>query len=714
MLFSFNKLKELASLTPETTVNDVVNAINSIGFEVEEFNKFTNVEGIKFGKILEIYKNPNADKLNVCKIQFDDQERTIQTNATNVEEGMTVIAFVPGSKLGDVTFGAKELKGIMSEGMLSAPSEFGIDKDLFRPEIVEGITRYDEVTDLSIDPIEYLGLNDYIIDVSILSNRSDAASYYIMALELAAYFKTNAEVPVYKQPNMATDMKVENGSAHSLVAIEGKKTFNLTVKDQIFLAKSKVKSINDIVDLTNITLLMTGQPTHAYDKANISNNIKAADYSGTVNVFGNKEVELKDDLVIMSDDKPVSVAGVIGLEETGVSNSTNEFVIELGRFNINKVRKAVKSVKLNTAASSQSSKNLSIGTTEYAIAFLSNVLKDFSLPVNYAKEEVKVVKYDKKQTSMVAGFNIYDDPRMEEVIKSLSILGFKFDENQVVVPNYRHDIESQQDIDEEIFRFYGYNNFQLTKPKLNPSSISTIETLHEKISAQGYKEVVTYSLISEERNTFNPFGFNETVKLETFVSKEREVIRNSQLMSLLEVLDYNTKRKMENISIFDMGMVNDGFKTYALATTQKDFNEVKEDIANLISDEITFERFEDKHLHPGASAKIMLNGEMIGYIAKPHPSLTDINAVFAEFKTLQGNSKVNYHDYSKDPLKTRDITFELIDNAELDSKISQIRNMNVFDIKVIDEFKKENINKVTIRIYASEDVIETIDKEYNQ
>jgi len=190
MLFSYKELRKLANLPESVKLDDITKAINSIGFEVEETFTYGNVEGIKFGKVLDTSKNPDGDKLTVCKVQFEDKERTIQTTATNVVVGATIIAFVPGSKMGDITFDAKEMKGVVSEGMLTSLEELGVKKDNIRDLYGDGIMLYEGIEDLTIDPIEYLGLQDTIIDVDILSNRSDAQSYFVMARELAAYFKT--------------------------------------------------------------------------------------------------------------------------------------------------------------------------------------------------------------------------------------------------------------------------------------------------------------------------------------------------------------------------------------------------------------------------------------------------------------------------------------------------------------------------------------------
>lgn len=714
MLFSFLKLKELANMPSSTTIEDVNNAINSIGYEVEEFNKFADVEGIKFGKVLETSKNPNADKLTVCRIEFDDQERIIQTAATNVVVGDVVIAFVPGSRSGEMTFAAKELKGVMSEGMLSSPSEFGLSADLFRKEHIEGIAKYNYITDLSIDPIKHLGLDDFIIDIKILSNRADANAYYSMALELAAYFGTKVNLPKRKISTFKSSIKHEKGVEKSLSFMEAKKDFSISMQDQFFLAKSGIKSVNDVADLSNLILIMTGQPTHAYDKTSVGTSFKAEYKSGKVNIFGNKEVILEENLVITSDNEIVSVAGVIGIEEKATSNATKDFILEFGRFNIKDVRKSAKTVKLNTMASNQSSKEFTEGVTKLALDYASELLNNFSDVVSEPELRRKFAPWNVREISMLAGMDVQKDARYEKTLSALEIIGYRFMTDKVEVPSHINGIDEQQDMNEEFFRYYGFDNLKPQAPKLTPSHIQTIVSLNKQVAAQGYNESVAYTLISAERNIFNPFGFAKTVKLETFVSKEREVIRDSMLASMLEIVEYNQKRKMEAISIFDIGMINDGIKVLALASTVKSFAQMLSDIKNVINLPFEVVRFEAKEVHKGTSAKLMLNGEMIGWIGKSHPSLTEVDMMFAEIKISSTNKKIIFSPYSQEQLKQRDITLPL--NAKYDVKpiIDKFRELpEVYSVEVIDTFAKEGKNNTTFRIIGTDKTISTFDEKYN-
>ena len=704
MLFSLHELKKLANLDPSVRLSDINNAINSLGFEVESNTPFGNVSGIKFGRVLKLEKNPNADTLTIVDLEFSDNNRVIQTNATNLKVGDVVVAFVPGSKKGDITFGAKELQGVMSEGMLTSLSEFGVEKDLLRDEY-EGIMTYKGITDLSVDPIEHLGLRDIIIDVDVLSNRSDAQSYLIMARELAAYFKVDYKEIKTNKSSIKSELNVENGSSNSLVMMEAESGFEISVYEQVLLAKSGIKSINDIVDLTNLTLIMTGQPTHAYDANKVGKDFTASTSSDAVVVFGNKEVKLENNLVIKSADKVISVAGVIGLENTGVTNETEKFVIELGNFNGKDIRSSMKKVKLATKASVQSSKNFGEGTTKLAIQYLSSKLDKFSKPVNFKEHKDIQIDYKVKEASLLAGFDITKHEKWNDVVESLELLGFKFLVNSVKIPSYRYDVESEQDINEEIFRFFGYNTFEPKAPKLSASEVKVQDDLKTKVAANGYSEVTTYSLISNKKNVVNPFEFKEVISLETFVSKEREEIRSSQAISLLEVIEYNQKRGMTDISIFSEGMIGDGIMTTSIASTTKSFEEMKNDIVRLLPVGISFVRMNNKDFHPGVSAKILFNDEMIGWIGKVHPLISSIDAFIGEFK-LENTSYISkVSEYSNEPLKTRDITFELSDKDEIQDFIKDI---DAHSIKIIDEFQSGDINKVTVRLTLSDKQIENL------
>ncbi len=704
MIFSYKELKRLANLDKSIKLEDVNQAINSLGFEVEENIPFGNVAGVMFGKVLTLTKNPNADTLTVVELEFTDKGRTIQTNATNLQVGDVVVAFVPGSSKDGVEFGSKELQGIMSEGMLTSIGEFGVDKDLVR-DTHEGIMTYNYITDLSIDPIEELGLRDILIDVDILSNRPDAQSYLVMAKELAAYFRTTPLKLETNKASLDSNIKTKESKLGSLAMLEAKVDFTIKPNEQILLAKSGIKSINDIVDLTNLTLIMTGQPTHAYDKTKVGTEFSIDLASKEVETLGSNKVNLEKNLVILADGEVASVAGVIGLESNKVTADTNEVIFELGLFDSKLIRESMKAIKLSPKAAVQSSKNIGVGSVELAIEYLSSKLNNFSEAVGVKAQPKREIDFSLNSTSLLAGFDITKHEKFDDVSKALASLGFIFNKDTVEIPSYRYDIDSSQDINEELFRFFGYNTFEPVAPKFNAPEVHIVTDHKETIAARGYNEVSTYTLISEEKNVINPFEFEEVIKLETFVSKEREVIRSSQAVSVLEIIEYNNKRGMHNVSIFSEGMISNGIFTHTLASTTKTFEEMKADVVNIMNENITFERTDNKELHPGVSAIIKLDGKQVGWIGKVNPLHTTTEAFIAELILDEAKHISKVEEYSNEPLKKRDITFELKEREELSSHID---SLNAESIEIIDIFEKDGIKKVTVRLTVTDDQIKEL------
>ncbi|MGY6172340.1 phenylalanine--tRNA ligase subunit beta [Candidatus Mycoplasma pogonae] len=712
MIFSYKKLKTLANINVE--VNEVVKALNNIGFEVEGYTKFSQVSGIKFGHVQKIYKNPNADRLNVCEIKFADQDRIIQTTATNVKVGDYLVAFVPGAKSGDITFAAKELQGIVSEGMLASLTEMGFFKDSLPEEFVEGIYTF-EAVDLNLDPMEYFDLDDYLIDVSVLSNRSDANSYLIMSRELAAYFNTKWNDLEFFQGNLKSDFAAANKEG-ILTLIEATNELKpISIQEQFLLMKSNIKLIDPVVDLTNLTLIMTGMPVHAYDKAKLASNLLyAADYSGNFTILGNKTLDLNNALAIVNSKKiPVSLAGVMGGEFTKITETTENVVFELGIFPVKKVRHTVKEIKMESNSSKQSSKQISLGTLLLGHKFLSSYLINFSPAINLPKIENKLIDFDLNFVNQIAGSKITTTPQFVKTQKSLEILGFKFLEQQIEVPAYRHDVNSKEDVIEEIFRFYSYANFAPAKPVQNSlEDIYAYYDFHQAIAAMGYQQVWTYSLISTEKNFFNPFDFQKDIVLKTFVSKEREVIRNSFLISLAEVIDYNQKRKIEDISIFDIGMVNEIDRVIALASTTKNFQQMQNDLQALYQNKLQFKRTNSEFYHNGVSAHIYYNEQLVGWIGKPHPKYNLPEAFYAEIiEPKRHNSTLKFQTYNSEPLKTRDLTVSLQSNQSIAEIIKSIQNkIQPYDIKVVDNFVKENTKNITLRIFLEDEKIAAFEK----
>ena len=695
MIFSFKELKRVANLSNKITIDEIVNAINSIGFEVEEVRDFAKISGVKFGKVLNVYKNPNGDNLYVCEIQFEDKIRIIQTTASNVKSNTIVVAFIPGSKFKDIVFETKKIKGIISEGMLTNPSEFDINEEWLRTETKNEIYAYKNVV-IADDVIEKLGLDDKLIYVNILSNRSDAASYYVMAKEIAAFFGVTYKDLSIKKGSLKSTKKVISNKAHHIAFIEAKNDFHISIKEEILLAKHNIKSINNAVDLSNLALIYSGLPVHIYDATKIGNSLSVDYSSQEVIMLGNKKVKLNNNLVIKDENKEISLASVIGFENSKSESTSAILLIEIGIFPPNEIRKSLKQIKLNTMASMQGMKKISYGTLNNAISYLTNKLSNFSNIINEKQFKNEIVTFNEKEFVKVIGKEIKNDVHYQKAQSALYNLGFVFQNNQVTIPLYRHDIKIQEDINEEILRFYGYKNLNSKPLSMVPMNIKENRINKAFFIANGYSEVKTYSLISQAKNIINPFMFKNEIKLKIVVSKEREVIRNAQVVSLLEIANFNVKRNMKNINIFSFGMINNGIKTFALLSNTKNFNKMKNDIINIIPN-LKFKRFTAKGLHPNISTQIIFNQKIIGYIAKVHPNITNEDYIIAEILDDNYKLNVNYKMYDLKPLKYNDVNIILKPKEDIAPYIEKYQNKYV--VQIIDRYKVGFNTKITIRIY---------------
>ncbi|WP_029512611.1 phenylalanine--tRNA ligase subunit beta [Mycoplasmopsis iners] len=726
MLISLKQLnKFLPNIKLDTTVEK---AINNLGYEVESIKPFTKAKGIKFAKVLDVYKNPNSQTLNVVKLLTNTGEITIQTVAQNAKKGYFTVAFVEGAQLGDITFAAKKMGGIVSQGMLSGFPELGFDITKLPYSEDDLVMIKGGKFNLDTDPIEYFELDDYIIDITTPSNRADINSYYVLALELAAYYNTEFKWFNWNRKldaDFRSKIKVNKNEANALAFLEVKVKNNETkLEDQLFLAKHNIEAKGIwAIDITNVNLLLTGAPTHAYDSNKIGHNITCEYYSGKVEILGKKEVVLNNALVIKDENSPISLASVMGLEATSVNKKSNEIAFEIGSFDNKAVRLTAKQIKLDSNSSIQGSRGINKEMVRMGMKYLvykahddkQRISQFINLPK--ASKQVNIIQ-NRHKLATYANMDVKELNQFSSVETQLRQIGFSIDKNRIVAPAYRSDIANYEDIIEEYFRFYGYDNFKPVAPILTNPTVLKTKNIKNNLKAMGYQEIRTFSLISKEKNIFNPFDFEENIELDTFVSLEREVVRNSLIASLLEVAEYNIKRKMNKFSFFESGMINLNQYVYGLMSNAKSFDEMKANIANILNtDNLSFVPFKDnKFIHPNVSAKIYQNNNFIGWIGKINPAYDKTGVIIAEFKALEKEaSKTLFKEYINEPLKNIDLTFALDPHVSIKDKIDEIKQVaNVFSIEWLDEFEKENKNNVTLRITAEAEEINNLNNKYNK
>lgn len=718
-------LKHLNTYLPSIQLDSSIEQVlNNIGFEVESISKFSDVQGIKFAHVKKFYKNPNSDNLFVAELELNDRKLVIQTTDGLIKTGDLVVCFPPGSTNGKTIFEEKKLKGIVSQGMMASLSELGYNTEFLGKEIENLLRLPKNFASLADDPMEKLAINDYIIDISITSNRNDANSYYILAKELSAYFGVDL---VYENEEVKekfiSKITVTQGISEELCLFEAKRRIQVEthISEKLLLSKHGYIVNEDwAVNLTNLCLLITGAPAHVYDKTKIGNKITTSLYTGSLKILGNKKINVDNALVVNDENRPISIASVIGLEDTKANLESKNIVFEIGNFNTKLVRSSSAQVKIPTESSIQASKTITKQCLKNGINFLRNYLHKHKIDVSNTLgtqniNTAKIINFDNEKLRRYSGVNdtytIFKD-----AINKLKKLDFIFYENQVQIPDYRYDIELFEDVIEEIFRFYSYDNFKSQQPFSKSFKIESEKNLNLSASFLGYTEIRTYSLISSEKNFLNPFNFKNTISLDTYVSKEREEIRNSIIPSFLEVINNNKKREINNINIFEKGMINNNIYVYGFASTTKTFLEFKKDIIDFYkNDKLIFKQFNDnKYIHPNYSAKIYENDCFIGWIGKVHPSYDLSNSLVGEIFVPNKTQVIQFSEIDYSPLKYIDLTFELELKENMGEIIFKIKEKyDVYEVINKDTFIKNGKKYITLRVTADSKTIKNINEEYN-
>ncbi len=506
-------------------LGDILTMTGSKLETIEERGK--DIENVVVGKILEIEKHPNADKLIVTKVDVGSEILQIVTGADNVSVGDIVPIAKSGSTLpGDVHIKKGELRGVESNGMMCACTELNIPVDRYPNQIEHGIMILPPEMEsrLGENIVEVLGLEEEILDFEITSNRPDCFSIEGLGREIAISLNTEFKNP---RKNLA-EMKVENKTE-----LEGLKV-DITAPDLCYryiarmvkdvkigespdwmkrrLEACGVRSINNIVDITNYVMLELGQPMHAFDINSIAGKhitVRRANDGEKITTLDDQERILSQDMLVISDEeKAVAIAGVMGAQNSEIEETTTTVVFESAVFNGGSVRKTAKKVGLRTEASSRYEKGLPQENAERAINRAVELVEiigagkavDGKIDVYPTKQTFNQVEFNPEKINRLLGTNI----AREDMVKTLEKLEMKVEGNTVIPPYFRVDIERLADLAEEVVRFYGYDKVDCTL--INSEATLGIRTKAQKLTDKirqtlvnkGLSEICTYGFINEK------------------------------------------------------------------------------------------------------------------------------------------------------------------------------------------------------------------------
>ncbi len=737
MIVTLNWLKDFVDLSGLTT-NEIANKFIEIGYEVEELKDLgKGLDNVKVGKIVDLKRHPNAERLQICKIDLGDRKVQILTAATNVFLGAIVPVSLDGAHLPNgAIIKPTVMRGEVSEGMLCGGEELGINNSVYPTAEVDGIMILDTSAIPGQDIADFLGLNDVIFDLKVLPNRPDCQSVMALAKELAAGLKRDFIEPKYsefstKKPTVVLKVMKETENCPLYLGCVIK---NVNVGPSPEIIQKRLRSIglnpkNNWVDLTNYVLWETGQPLHAFDYDKLAGNImiRQARKGETLLGFDNKKYKLNEDNVVISNGiEAIGIAGVMGGKEFSITEQTKNVVIESAIFNRASVRKTSRSLGLRTDASARFERGVEKISAILGMQRILSLVDEFKLgdiePVMQAGEfldEERTLEFNISRIGEVLGLEVPSD----EILDILNRLDIKSTIKdgiiKCIIPQIRADIERDVDIIEEIIRYYGFNKIKLSHCENTTSiggGVSTdqqkLNTVVDSMIASGANQIRTYTFRSP--NELNKLLIDEVsplancVKLANPLSLDYSVMRTQMLGSLLEGVKTNLNRQNKEVSLFEVGKVYFNVKNtqnmpteethVAFITTKCTFYDCKaivEMLAERLGISIIYRQESLPFMHPNICATLYWANKQIGYLGKIHPIVlknfnVDANCFYFDLKLdnipVKKTKKVKA--LSKVPASMRDLAVLVDELAPVGDMVEVIKkaggdileNVEVFDI----------------------------------
>ena len=733
MKISYKWLKKLVDFN--YSPDELGDKLTLLGLEVASITHAGgNLENVFVAKVLDVNKVEGSNHLSVCKVKVVDKEYQIICGASNIAKNQTVALAVEGA---DLPCGLKikktKIKGIESCGMICSKKELGLEED--SAGIWELNDSFIEGTELSsIDE-----LNDIIIEIELTPNRPDCLSMLGVAREVAVLTGNRLnfpepdklDVPVKNDDTIPIKISdpdlCENYSAYIIRDIKvAPSPFWLTNA----VEKLGMRSINNIVDITNYVLMEMGHPLHAFDLKKINGpeiTVRRAKKNESMKTLDDKLRQLDDSMLLIADTKaPLAIAGVMGGAESEVSESTTDILLEGAYFNPVNVRSTSKKLSLSSEASYRFERGTdragfhkALTRAAHMIAKLGGASSISALFGNDAtKYTEKTVSGNLNRIKSYIGIDIFDNDILE-IFKKLDFELKSRTGNDFVlqIPSYRVDIAIEEDLVEEVARIYGYDKIPMANPgsdfvdmQINKKLIYSQFTRNIFVGA-GFYETVTCSLVSAKipQNNKPVFSNNNfsALKIANPISEMQEVLQTSLLPNILDVVQLNTKNKAETIRLFEMGKIfipigekniaeknalclavcGNREKNFWLDSSQTwDFYTFKgliTDYFDLLGiEDLSFSRSEHELFHPGRSADIFINKIKVGTFGQIHPSKTketDIHELTfaaeldADYLSENMNIKGSYSPLQKYPSIERDLAV-VIDSKMLFQEINDVIN----------------------------------------
>lgn len=666
----------------DVTAQEYTDAMTLTGTKVEGFERLDkNLEKIVVGEILSIDRHPDADKLVICQVNVGDETLQIVTGAPNVHVGDKVPVVLDGGKVAGghdggplpedgITIKAGKLRGVDSYGMMCSIEELGSDRNMYpdAPESGLYILPADAVP--GEDAVALLGLRDTVFEYEITSNRVDCYSVLGIAREAAATFGKEFKAPLITKTGNSEDINdylkvtVENTDLCKRYCARMVKNIRLAPSPkwlQHRLAASGIRPINNIVDITNYIMEEYGQPMHAFDYDLLAGHeivVKCAKDGDVFQTLDGQERKLDHTVLMINDaEKEVGIAGIMGGENSKITDDVKTMVFECATFDGTNIRLSAKKVGLRTDASGKYEKGLDPNTAEEAVNRACQLIEELGagevvggmIDVYPVKAEESRVKFQPEKINALLGTDIAPETMLQYMEK----IELRYDKEtgEIVAPTWRQDIHCMADLAEEVARFYGYDKIGTTLP----TGEATTGKLSYKLRVEqiarnvaefcGFSEGMTYSFESpkvfDKLNIPAEDAARQTVVVSNPLGEDFSVMRTLPLHGMLNSLSTNYNRRNKNVRLYELANV---YLPKSLPLTELP-DERMQFTLGMYGDGDFFtmkgvvEEFFDKagmhgrvsydpeagktFLHPGRQAAILYEGDMVGYLGEVHPDVLD-------------------------------------------------------------------------------------------
>lgn len=735
------------------------------GTKVEGFERMDkNLEKIVVGQIEKIEKHPDADKLIVCQVNIGSEVIQIVTGAPNVKVGDKVPVVLDGGKVAGghdggplpedgIAIKAGKLRGVPSNGMMCSIEELGSSKDMYPDAPDNGIYIFPDSVKVGDDAIEVLGLHDTVFEYEITSNRVDCYSILGIAREAAATFDKPFVPPVVEVKEAGDDVnnyiKVSIEDTDLCTRYCARVCKNIKIGPspewmQRRLAASGIRPINNLVDITNYVMEEYGQPMHAYDLSTIAGGQiivrRAKDGDEFVTLDGQTRKLDNNVLMICDVEKEIGIAGIMGGENSMITDEVKTVLFEAATFNGPNIRKSAKRLGLRTEASGIFEKGLDPANAKAAIDRACQLIVELGCGevVSGTVEEglpikpLRVLPFEPAKYNALLGTSVTEE-QMLAIFKKLEVeVRDGKDGKELVIPSFRQDLVGRADMAEEVARFFGYDKIPTTLPKGETTTGKLSFKLRIEQKARdiaeycGFSQGMTYSF--ESPKVFNKLLLDADDKARAAITianplgEDFSIMRTLSLNGMLTSLSTNYNRRNKNVRLYELGNI---YLAKSLPLTEQpeermqftlgmygdgDFYSLKGVVEEFFDSigmkkRIVYDPKAGKNfLHPGRQAKIVYEGEELGYIGEVHPAVCDNYAIgtrayvavidilnVLDFATFDRK----YEGIAKYPAVTRDISLEVPKSVlagDIEGVIAQrggkiLESYQLFDLYEGDQIK---------------------------